>query len=382
MNVQTTNYTGTMKTHRAALLLAVAGIASMIVLAMFNRDSWNVDFSQYYAVGKLAGTGHVYDWQAIQALEREHGVKVIPFYRLPFYALVFKSLSVLPYSIARVLFLCIELAAVAGFVMLWPFKQRTWAAAAVCWSVPIAMGLAFGQDPVLFLFFATLGCWLLLDGRDFWAGVAFSICASKMHLAILVPLVLVAHARWKAILGGAIGGALIVALSFATEGPQWPTRIRELMQLPEFDPASNRMPNLRGLLSFFGGSFAVEIALGALVAVGIFLLSRRRPLKYGMTLALAGGLMLSHHAYVYDCPVLLPAILLAFEESYPGWLRMWALLLVTPIPYMVILTNVELPGHVAITGYTLALILTLWNRPPSWEASPLPGVASSSSFSS
>jgi hypothetical protein len=183
-----------------------------------------------------------------------------------------------------------------------------------------------------------------------------------MHIALLLPVVLAAHSKWKTILGGVAGGAAIVALSFATEGPQWPARIMELTRLPEFDPASNRMPNLRGLLTFFGGSFALEIALALVVAIAIYLISRRMPLKYGMTLALAGGLMLSHHAYVYDCPILLPALLLPFEEPNPDWLRMWALFLLTPIPYMLILTNNELPGHLAITGFTVALVITLGYR--------------------
>jgi hypothetical protein len=287
---------------------------------------------------------------------------VIPFYRLPFFALAFKALAVLPYPLARGLFLLIEIAALAGFVALWPLSHRRWAAVAICWSTPVAMCLGFGQDSVLFLFFFTLGFWLLRRERDFWAGVAFAVCASKLHIAIVLPVVLAAHSKWKTILGGATGGVTMVALSFATEGPQWPARIMELTHLPEFDPASNRMPNLRGLLTFFGGGFALEIVLALLVAIAIFFISRRMPMKYGMTLALAGGLMLSHHAYVYDCPVLLPALLLTFEEPYPDWLRMWAVLLLTPIPYMLILTNNELPGHLAVTGFTVALVITLGYR--------------------
>jgi hypothetical protein len=276
----------------------------------------------------------------------------------------------LPYPLARGLFLLIEIAALAGFVALWPLSRRNWAWVAICWSAPVAMGLAFGQDPVLFLFFVTLGFWLLRKEHDFWAGVAFSVCASKMHMAILLPVVLASHSRWKALLGGVTGGAAIVALSFATEGPDWPSRLLALTKLSEFDPAADRMPNLRGLLSFFGDSFRVEVLLALVVAAGVFFLSRRMPLKYGMALALAGGLMLSHHAYVYDCPVLLPALLLPFEvreggqEPYPEWLRMWALFMLTPIPYMFILSNVELPGHLAVTGYTVALMLTMayWLR--------------------
>lgn len=338
----------------------------MTLLAWGNRDSWNVDFTQFYTAGSLVGTGHLFDWSTIQALELQHSSTAVPYIRLPFYAVIFKALSVLPYPLARVLFLIIEIAALAGFVALWPFSRRSWASVAACWSLPAAMCLSFGQDSVLFLFFFALGFRLLtapvspgLGRRDFWAGVALSVCASKPHIAVLLPVVLAAQARWKALLGGAAGGITIVALSFAAEGSDWPARYLALARTPDFEHAVNRMPNLRGLLTWFGAGITIELLLALAAAVGIFVLSRNLPLKYGMAVALAGGVLLSHHAYVYDCVLLLPALLLPFEEQLPDWLRMWAGLLLTPVPYMFILTDLALPGHLAVTGYTVALLLAM-----------------------
>ena len=302
-----------------AACFACLGIVAMVAMALTNRDSWNVDFTQFYIAGSLVGTKHLFDWPTIQALEFKYSSTAVPYIRLPFFALLFKPLSSLPYSVARALYLSIELAAWAGFVALWPFSKRRWAWIAACWCAPAAIGLAFGQDTVLFLFFAALGLRLLASGRrDFWAGVAFSICAAKPHLAVLLPLVLIAQAKWKALLGGLAGGGAIVALSFAADGLDWPVRYLALARLPDFEHAVNRMPNLRGLLTFFGAGLSVELLLGALLALGIFLIARRVPLQCGMALALAGGLMLSHHSYVYDCVVLLPAILLPFTEPSPG----------------------------------------------------------------
>ena len=276
----------------------------MVVMALPNRSTWSVDFTQFYIAGSLVGTGHLFDWTTIQTLELKYSSTAVPYIRLPFYALVFKALSALPYPLARVLFLFIEIAAVAGFVAMWPFTRRRWAWVAVCWCTPAAICLAFGQDSVLFLFFVTLGFRLLVwppasltaGRRDFWAGVALSVCASKPHIALLLPVVLVAQARWKALAGGVAGGIAIVALSFAAEGRDWPARYMALARLPDFEHASDRMPNLRGLLTFFSSSLTVELVLGAIVVVGVFFVSRRTPLKCGMTLALAGGLMLSHHS--------------------------------------------------------------------------------------
>ena len=353
--------------NRKILCLAAVGIAVMLVLILTSRDTPSVDFNQFYSAGKLVGTGHLYDWPAIRSLELEHNSNTTPFVRLPIYALIFRGLSVLPYPLARLLYLWIELAALAGALVLWPFSrfENRWARVwlALCWFAPLTIGLVIGQDPVLVLFFMSLGCRLLVSGKsDFWAGVAFSICASKFHLVALLPVALVAQSRWKALLGGAAGGAVILGTSFALEGPDWPGRFLALTRLQVFDPALQRMPNLRELLSFTGAGFPVEVALSLLAVAVIFLLCRRLPLPYAMSLALAGGLLISHHAYLYDCVLLLPAILLVLDEPFPAWLRTWARLLLTPMPYILLMTDIQLPGNLAITGFTIALLATLVHR--------------------
>jgi hypothetical protein len=353
------------RAHWMAAILSCIGIAVMLAMAATNSASWNVDFTQFYTAGSLVGTGKLFDWPTIQALEFKHSSTAVPYIRLPFFALPFKPLSALPYDAARGLFLGLEIATLAGFLALWPFSRKRWAWVAACWCAPAAICLAFGQDSVLFLFFLALGLRLLLtpgNRLDFWAGVALSICSSKPHIAVLIPLVLIAHARWRALLGGLAGGAVIVAISFAVEGADWPARYLALARLPDFEHAINRMPNMRGLLAFFGGSFAVELLLAAATAVGIFLIGRRSSLACAFALALAAGLMIGHHAYIYDCVLLLPAVLLPFEESSPEWLRMWALFMLTPLPYMLILSEAELPGHLAVTGYTVAVIAAMWFR--------------------
>jgi hypothetical protein len=337
---------------------ALAGLSVNIWLAVSSQSTWNVDFNQYYSAGKLVGTGHLYDWNILRPLELERNSTAVPFSRIPANAVALKPLSALPYPVARAIWLCIGIAALGGFVMLWPFSSRAWAAVAVCWSAPVAMCLAFGQDSILFLFFAALGFRLLLAKRDFLAGLAFSACIAKPHLALLLPVFLFARRQWNVVLGGAAGGAFSLLVSFAAEGKDWPERMMGLARVPEFDPAPGRMPNLRGLLSFLGGSFGAEVGLGVLVAAAIWFLSRRQPVPVMAALILAGGLMLSHHAYFYDAPLLIPALLLPFQKNYPGWTRHWAFFLLTPIPYLFLLTEAGLPGQIAITGYTLTLIAT------------------------
>jgi hypothetical protein len=338
---------------------AAAGLALNGWIAFANRDTWDVDFNQYYSAGKLVGTGRLYDRDAIVALQLERNPRAVPFGRIPAFAVAFKPLSALPWPVARGIWFFLSVAALVGFVLLWPFENRAWASMAVCWSAPIAMCLAFGQDSILFLFFVSLGLSLLIARRDFLAGLAFSACIAKPHLALLVPVFLLTRREWRALLGGVIGVSVGMVVSFAVEGKDWIQRLLTLSRIPEFDPAAERMPNLRGLLSFFGGNFAIEVGLALAVAVGVFLLSRREPLPTIGALVLAGGLLIGHHAYFYDALLFLPALLLPFQLSAPAWLRFWALFLTTPLPYLLLLTNAGLAGNLAIAGYVFVLIAVL-----------------------
>ncbi|HLK51350.1 MAG TPA: glycosyltransferase family 87 protein [Bryobacteraceae bacterium] len=337
------------------LLISLAGAAFCTVMALRSPTAWNVDFNEFYSAGKLVGSGRLYDWAALRPIELEHTLRTVPFGRIPAFAIAFVPFSVMPYTVARALWLILGFAALAAVVALWPLSRWERLAAALCWSIPAAMCLAFGQDSVLFLFFVALGLALLRKERDFWAGVALSACAAKPHLALLLPVLLAARGKWKSLQGGIVGGAVMLLVSFAAEGADWPARLLSLSRAPEFNPAPDRMPTLAGLLSMFGGSLPVQIALSIAVVAACWILSRRLPLASAMALALAGGLLVSPHAYGYDALLLLPALMLPFETGHPLWTQTWALLLMTPLPYLILLSPRETAGHLAVSGFTLTL---------------------------
>ncbi|HEY1241849.1 MAG TPA: glycosyltransferase family 87 protein [Bryobacteraceae bacterium] len=339
----------------AMVAAALAGIAFNFSLTRTTRFGRNVDFDTFYAAGKLAGTGRLYDWDAIQALERQNRASnPLPFGRIPAVAFAFKPLSALPYKWAEALWLGIGIAALGGFVALWPLAGRLRAAAAVCWSFPAAMVLAFGQDTTLFLFFVALGVWLLIREKEVAAGVVLSLCVIKPHLALLVPIWLIATRKWKTIGGGLGGGIAILAVSFAVEGIDWPKRF--LAAAPGLADAPLKMPNMRGLLALVGSGMRLEVALALLLAGAVWYLSRHVDLTTAAALALAGGLAVSHHAYTYDAVLLLPLLLVTWERDGRAWLRLWTLLLFTPIPYLLLLAEKAWPAQLALMGYILVLL--------------------------
>lgn len=322
----------------------------------FSLTERGSDFNQFYSASQLAGSGHLYDWSRLQALELENGVHPIPFGRLPVYAVLMKPLTLLPYQYARGAWLLLNLAALAGFAALWPVKRRQDAIMMVCWSCPAAILLSTGQDTGLFLFFVAVGLRLLESDRDLAAGLVFSLCAAKFHLALGIPVFLLARRRWGALAGGALGGAIQLAISFAAEGREWPARLLELSAIGDFSPSPSHMPNLLGLTHALPYGIAFEVVLSVLALAAVWMASKRPALGIGATAAVTAGLLVSHHSYVYDGVLLLPAAAMLLRLPVPQFLRYAALLLCVPIPYLILMqTNgpwlaAQLSVHVVALG--------------------------------
>jgi hypothetical protein len=332
-----------------------ACVCLWIGFSLFERGT---DCNQFYSAAKLAGTGHLYDWGRLQELELRNGAHPIPFGRLPVYAVLLKPLTALSYNQARVAWLLVNLAALIGFAVLWPVRRRQDAITMVCWSVPAAILLSTGQDTGLFLFSVTVGLRLLQSKRDFLAGLVFSLCAAKFHLALGIPIFLLARRRWGALAGGLAGGLIQLAISFAAEGRGWPARLLQLSSISDFSPSPWKMPNLAGITHWLPYGGGLEAGLAVLLLAAVWIISRRSALTVGATVAVLAGLMVSHHAYVYDALLLLPACALVLRLPGPKELRFAALLLSVPVPYVLLIEDNAswVVAQVAINGFGLALI--------------------------
>lgn len=316
------------------------------------------DFSQFYSASQLAGSGHIYDFDSIRELELRNGTNPIPFGRLPVYGVLMKPLTLLPYSCARWAWLLVNLAALVGFATLWPMRSRRDAIMMLCWSCPAAILLLTGQDTGLFLFFVTVGLRLLQSNRDFAAGLVFSLCAAKFHLALGIPIFLLARRRWGALGGGLAGGVVQLAISFAAEGRDWPVRLWHLSATSDFSPATSKMPNLLGLTHGLPYGGVVEAGLALLALAAVWIIARRSALTIGATAAVTAGLLVSHHAYVYDAVLVLPAVAMALRLKAPRVLRYAALALCVPIPYLLLMKEhgVWVAAQIGINGFGLILL--------------------------
>jgi len=346
------------RTILAAAFACAAGLAMNLWMAANNRDGFDVDFNQFYAASRLAGSGLLYDWDSVRTLEAEHAPTVRNS-RLPVVAFAEKLVCNLPYASAQAVWLAGSLVSILVFALAWPGLNRLLAAVALCWSMPVALGLVLGQDTPFWLLGAAAGFLWLSRGRPRLAGAAFSLCVCKYHLAVGFPILLAAQKRWKALAAAAAAGAVLLGASFWVEGLGWPRRYWVAINHPEFSPAAPRMANLRALAWWLPWPGAVEILLAIPVAYLLWSFCRRTPcLGLAAAGAAAAGTVLGHHGHAHDFALLIPLLVFTVQRpEVPIWLKSWAILLLTPVPTLLLVGGKPFLGQLLVIGFILTALL-------------------------
>ena len=350
--------------------ICLPGVVWNLGLAISCAAGGGIDFNEFYSASRLAGTGHLYDWDALRRLEKDHGPP-IPCGRLPVVSFAMKPLTLLDYLPARFLWLAVSTAALVGFAWLWPGVNRKLMMAALAWSIPAGYLLVLGQDTPVWLLSFAAGLLLLQRGKPRLAGVAFALCISKYHLGLAIPVFLVAQKRWQTLASGAAAVAALLAACFPIEGLAWPLRYWEVVRRPIFSVADGRMPNLRGVAYWLPASGALETAAAAGL---LFLLWRicRGTGEIGVAGAAtaACGLLLGHHAYANDCALLIPLAVVMASKPGPVWMRAWAVLLLTPVVTWLLISAHPAWGQALAVGFVFAALLAEARR-----ASPAGAIA-------
>jgi hypothetical protein len=361
------------RTTLAVTLACAAGLAVNLWVAVNNRDGFGVDFNQFYASSRLAGTGLLYDWDSLSRLEAEHAPTVRNS-RLPVVAFGEKLAGCLPYPTARAVWLAGSLIAILVFALAWPGLSRPLTAVALCWSMPVTLGLVLGQDTPFWLLFAATGLLWLSRGRPRLAGAVFTLCICKYHLAVGLPILLAAQKRWKALASAAAAGAILLGACFWIEGLAWPLRYWEAINHPDFSPAAPRMANLRALAWWLPWPGVVEAVLAILVAYLLWSFCRRTQcLGLAAAGAAAAGTVLGHHGHVHDYALLIPLLVFTLQRpAVPAWLKYWAVLLLTPVPTLLVVTSRPLLGQIAVVGFVIAALLRECLAKTCTDAAQLP----------
>lgn len=323
------------KATRAAV--RAAGVVLMIALGCTHGGrllSGILDFAGLYSGALLSGTGHLYDQTSVLAMSnRVIGASNDNYYyvRPPFYALVLKPLTMLPYRAALTLFVVLNLLALAWFV--WRFASGTpELPIVIAFSLPVLACVLYGQDSLLVLFFAAAPVWQLRQRHDFTAGLILSLCAIKFHLFLLVPMALIIRHRWRALGGGVTGVAALTGLSFVAGGLSWPAAYWATLRNPEISSGMICMPNVRTLVyPLVGDNVLTAIILaGVVLALGVLAMVKAPDDEFALACALVGGLLLGLHGGIHDCVIGLLIFVMFLKSSKDKLIRIAATVSIAP----------------------------------------------------
>jgi hypothetical protein len=129
-----------------------------------------------------------------------------------------------------------------------------------------------------------------------------------------------------------------------------------MSQMPFFSPAPQRMPSIYGIASWLPWPAAAGIA-GAVAIVLLLWAACRGSTDLGMSGAAAAacGLLLGPHAYAGDCALLIPLSVLTIQRpGTPPWLKVWAVVLLSSAPVLLLVLQKPLLGQVLIVAFVIA----------------------------
>jgi hypothetical protein len=324
-----------------ALLIPAAGFCFIFLCFWFKPEAPRAmhginDFMGIYTGARLVGTPEQFNPDAYlreQSAATGWTAPSILYTRLPAFAMLLRPLGRLPYRAAYFTWQALSFAALIAFLILWPASDRTLLLCAACASFPLFANFIGGQD-VAFLLLILAVAWRFAESRPFLAGTILGLLALKFHLFLLLPIFLIAQHRWKILTGTAATLILIVIASFTAAGPAWVSHYIHFVLQGQTNPSLRAMVNHHGLFEGLPHSGAIEIAASLAVAAIVAAIARQTTFAVGLSIALAGSLLTSHHAYPADALLLLPALLTLIAEFKTLPIAMLSTLLLTPLPFL------------------------------------------------
>ena len=299
-------------------LLITSALTAWVNHRYYGLGFQSDDFVEYYAAGKLAGTGHLYEYPVIHDLETKYhpGTLTLPFLRLPLEAWMMKPLSFLSFTGARVSWFVISSIAAALCVLLWPSGTLATRAALAAWFLPFTNVVICGQDAVFFLLLSGIALRLFMLQREGWAGLAIGCCIFKYHLGLGLFAYLLATRKWRAIAAATLSAGIIVFSSFVFDGPLWFSQYQAELGSPVADLGAGSQPNIRGVLNSVSTGLSPEVLVSLIFLLGAGIAFRNIQPGIAISGALAVGLLVGHHAFQYDLVLALPLLMELWVAGY------------------------------------------------------------------
>lgn len=325
-------------------------------------DQLGRDFVNYWAGAHLAAEGRaaqVYDLQHFVVFERAHTAANahLKWYSYPPTTILLS----LPLALtAFVPGLLLWLA--AGGLILAAMLRRAlgwgWGLVAAFTTPAALMNAVSGQNGAYSAALLAGGI-LALERRPWLAGMLFGTLCFKPHLALLVPVALIAGGYWRALLAGAVSALVLTGASYLAFGAaSWsgflhnaPINVHVLEHGLGF---WERMPTPFSAVRLAGGSLSLAYAAQAASALGAAVLTAlawrsRAPLRVRGAVLILAGFLATPYAWDYDLVVSIFAVVwLAAEARERGFMpyEKVTLLLLAALPLAALLVQRALPLNI------------------------------------
>jgi hypothetical protein len=375
---------------RILFVLMGAGLVFDAVSTVLGHHPWGAvigpagmpaatDFLAFWAAGHLAWAGpaaRVYDLTVLAGVERVTAIlpphTLLAFFYPPTFLLLCLPFAAVPYLVGWAAFVVLPLAALA--VGLRRILPAGWMGSGVwcLWGfLPVAafpglmMNSATGQTG-----FWSGACfaWALiwLESRPALAGACLGMLVIKPHLALAVPVVLVAARRWRALAACAATAAGWMALSWLVLGTAaWrgffaaAPIIRDTLENHRED--WGKLQGIYTTVRVMGGplaaAYGAQLAVAAVVLVILAAMAWRRPGGRGEMAAMTAGAMLcTPHILDYDLAAVgVPLAWLAASAARDGWLP-WEKLVAGLVFLWPLVARIVTPEGVAVAPVLLGLL--------------------------
>lgn len=253
------------------ILIFAGYLPQFIALAKF-LASGGGDFGAYYLAGKMVISGEGHNFFQIQAqqsyspLVQDEGVKFLPFFHLPYEALLMIPFAAMEYAyayvswnVANLVLLIISLRAFYT-LCLSSMKVEEFDIDLFTFTIVMTTSLAFypvivnflnGQDTILFFTLIVFALKFRKRKRNFLAGALLGCTIFKPHLCIPLALGLIVRSKKKFLKGFLFSVLICLLLSLSVIGFNGITDFFQMLQTVNNQPGTYGvnpllMPNIRG----------------------------------------------------------------------------------------------------------------------------------------
>ena len=347
------------------------------------------DFISFWTASQIALGGHpaeVYDMaihRAAQTALFSRDVGYAAFFYPPVFLLVCLPLATIPYLMSLVAWL-----GVTGYAY-WRVA-RAWlgdrfGALPILAFPAVFSNIGHGQNAFLSVALFGGGAWML-DARPILAGICLGGLVYKPHLAIVVPVALIAARRWSTLLAAAASAATLCLLSLVIFGADtWRAFLeaspKARLALEQNAVGNEKMQSVFAAVRLLHGGLTLAYGLQIVTALGVcgalIALQRRsfRPAGEGPAM-IAAALLASPFLLDYDLALLAVPLAWIAREALRGGFLPWekAVLVaafILPAVSRPLATYACVPAAPLVLAALLALVLRRAFREAPRSASPL-----------